>query len=78
MQLTSERGGERHLDKSVNEALNVLYQRNITSREQLLTEALRVHMTMLVVEDESNTDSLFALMKKQTEDKLGVLSGGSQ
>ena len=71
MQLTSERGGERHLDKSVNEALNVLYQRNITSREQLLTEALRVHMTMLVVEDESNTDSLFALMKKQTEDKLG-------
>ena len=55
----------------MNEALNVLYQRNITSREQLLTEALRVHMTMLAVEDESNTDVLFTLMKQQTEDKLG-------
>ena len=71
MQLTSERGGERHLDKSVNEALNVLYQRRITSREQLLSEALRVHITASVAESESNTDALFSLMKQQTEDTLG-------
>lgn len=71
MQLASERGGERHLDNSVNEALNVLYQRRITSREQLLTEALRVHITASVAESESNTDVLFSLMKQHTEDVLG-------
>lgn len=58
----------------MNEALNVLYQRRITSREQLLTEALRVHITASVAESESNTDVLFSLMKQHTEDALGFFS----
>ncbi|WP_366924718.1 restriction endonuclease subunit S [Metallumcola ferriviriculae] len=61
--------------KNIDLALNVLYQRQLSSREQLLKEMLRVKMTLLELEKESkimgDKDKLFQLMKKTTEDELG-------
>lgn len=60
---------------NINAALNVLYQRQISSREQLLKEMLRVKMTLKKAEENSkilsNKEKLFQLMKKTTEDELG-------
>lgn len=59
----------------IEAALNVLYQRQISSREQLLKEMLRVKMTLKKMEDNpdilSDKEKLFQLMKKTTEDELG-------
>ncbi|MDD4169911.1 MAG: restriction endonuclease subunit S [Desulfotomaculaceae bacterium] len=56
-------------------ALNVLYHRQISSREQLLKEMLRVKMTFMALEENPNIlsdqEKLFQLMKKTTEDDLG-------
>jgi len=56
-------------------ALNMLYQRQISSREQLLNEMLRVKMTLKKLEDNSSIlndkEKLFQFMKKTTEDELG-------
>lgn len=64
-----------NLTTSIDAALNVLYQRQITSREQLLKEMLRVKMTLKNMEENSSILSdkqkLFQLMKKTTEDDLG-------
>ncbi len=61
---------------NIDAALNVLYQRQISSREQLLKEMLRVKMTLKKIEQEaspifSNQQKMFQLMKKTTEDALG-------
>lgn len=59
----------------IDAALNVLYQRQISSREQLLKEMLRVKMTLRETEKNLNIladkEKLFQLMKKTTEDELG-------
>lgn len=56
-------------------ALNILYQRQISSREQLLKEMLRVKMTLKQIEEDadilSDKQMIFQLMKKTTEDDLG-------
>ena len=56
-------------------ALNMLYQRQISSREQLLNEMLRIKMTLKKLEDKSSIikdkEKLFQFMKKVTEDELG-------
>lgn len=55
-------------------ALNVLYQRRISSREQLLKEMLRVQMTRKELGNIANNldkEGLFQLMKRTTEDELG-------
>ena len=60
---------------NIDLALNMLYQRQISSREQLLNEMLRVKMTLKKLEDSSNIisdkEKLFQFMKKTTEDELG-------
>jgi hypothetical protein len=60
---------------SIDYALNVLYQRRITSREQLLNEMLRVKLTLKSLEGNSDIfkdkEKLFQFMKKTTEDALG-------
>jgi hypothetical protein len=60
---------------NIDLALNMLYQRQISSREQLLNEMLRVKMTLKKLEDDSNIlsdkEKLFQFMKKTTEDELG-------
>ncbi len=62
---------------TIEVALNALYQRQISSREQLLTEMLRVKMTLKKIEEDCNFDiltdkeKLFQVMKKTTEDELG-------
>jgi hypothetical protein len=58
---------------NINIALNVLYQREITSREQLLNEMLRVKITQRSISNDNVQDKekLFQLMKKTTEDELG-------
>ncbi|MEA4836493.1 MAG: restriction endonuclease subunit S [Anaeromusa sp.] len=60
---------------NIDSALNILYQRQISSREQLLKEMLRVKMTLKKIEENSNTlsdkEKIFQLMKKITEDELG-------
>ncbi|MGI6308334.1 MAG: restriction endonuclease subunit S [Dethiobacteria bacterium] len=60
---------------NIDVALNVLYQKQISSREQLLNEMLRVKMTLKKLEENPNTlpgkEKLFQLMKKNTEDELG-------
>lgn len=56
-------------------ALNILYQRQITSREQLLNEMLRVKLTSKKLEETSTTikdkEKLFQFMKETTEEELG-------
>jgi hypothetical protein len=63
------------VSKNIDLALNILYQRQISSREQLLNEMLRVKMTLRNLEENSNIaknkENLFQLMKKTTEDELG-------
>lgn len=63
------------MNTNIEAALNVLYQRQISSREQLLKEMLRVKMTLKKIEESSNIildkEKLFQLMKKTTEDELG-------
>lgn len=60
---------------NIDTALNLLYQRQISSREQLLKEMLRVKMTLKKAEENSimlsDKEKLFQLMKKTTEDELG-------
>lgn len=59
----------------IDTALNVLYQRQISSREQLLKEMLRVKMTLKNIDEGSNSlndkQKLFQIMKKTTEEELG-------
>ena len=56
-------------------ALNELYRRQISSREQLLGEMLRVKMTSEALKDQpkikQDKEKLFQLMKKITEEELG-------
>lgn len=56
-------------------ALNILYQRQISSREQLLNEILRVKLTLNKLEKSStlikDKEKLFQLMKQTTEEELG-------
>ncbi len=63
------------MSKNIDLALNKLYQRQISSREQLLNEMLRVKMVLENLEENSNIakdkENLFQFMKKTTEDELG-------
>lgn len=67
--------GETTLSINIDTALNTLYQKQITIREQLLKETLRVKMTLKNIDTSSDPlsdkQSLFQLMKKTTEDELG-------
>lgn len=60
---------------NIDTALNVLYQRQLTSREQLLKEMLRVKMTLQKLQENlevhQDKEKLFQLMKNTTEDELG-------
>ncbi|MGY0372326.1 restriction endonuclease subunit S [Clostridium sp. JNZ J1-5] len=60
---------------NIDLALNMLYQRQIFTREQLLNEILRVKLTQkelqLKNKDIKDKDKLFQFMKKTTEDELG-------
>ncbi len=60
---------------NIGTALNTLYQRKLSSREQLLKEMLRVKMTLKKLHEYpdicENKEKLFRLMKKTTEDELG-------
>jgi hypothetical protein len=59
----------------IENALNELYQRQITTREQLLTEILRVKLTQRALKGEQiskkDKEGLFLHMKKVTEEPLG-------
>lgn len=59
-------------------ALNKLYQRQITTREQLLTEMLRVKMTQQNVKGIADSSQLFKTMKTFTEDELGFFPADRQ
>lgn len=63
------------MNPNIDLALNMLYQRQISSREQLLNEMLRVKMTLTKLQDNSNIirdkEKLFQFMKKTTEAELG-------
>lgn len=63
------------MSANIDFALNVLYQRQISSREQLLNEMLRIKMTLKKLEDNkdiiNDKEKLFQMMKKTTEDELG-------
>ena len=56
-------------------ALNELYRRQISSREQLLGEMIRVKMTSKALKEQpkikQDKEKLFQLMKKTTEEELG-------
>jgi hypothetical protein len=60
---------------NIDLALNMLYQRQISSREQLLNEMLRVKLTIKKLEEHTNIhndkEKLFQFMKKATEEELG-------
>ncbi|HZK61558.1 MAG TPA: hypothetical protein VFC41_05735 [Anaerovoracaceae bacterium] len=63
------------MSKNIELALNMLYQRQLSTREQLLNEILRVKLTLKKLADNSNVlndkEKLFQFMKKTTEDELG-------
>lgn len=63
------------MNTKIDLALNVLYQRQLNSREQLLNEMLRVKITLQKLEEASTSikdkEKLFQFMKKATEDQLG-------
>ena len=63
------------MNNAVEIALNELYRRQFTSREQLLSEMLRVKMTSKAIYDEpkikKDKEKLFQIMKKVTEEELG-------
>lgn len=60
---------------TIDSALNMLYQRQITSREQLLNEMLRVKMVLYSLNKDTNIVNdkrkLFQFMKEITEEELG-------
>lgn len=59
----------------IESALNILYQRELQSREQLLKEMLRVKMTLTAqvksLKQYDSEEKLFQLMKQTTENELG-------
>lgn len=59
------------MTQEIELALNALYLRQITTREQLIREALRVAMTRASATAEMGVDELFSIMKFGTESKLG-------
>ncbi len=63
------------MSKNIEIALNTLYQRQLSTREQLLNEILRVKMTLKNLAENVNVlndkEKLFQFMKKTTEDELG-------
>lgn len=63
------------MNTNIELALNVLYQRQISSREQLLKEMLRVKMTLNKIKGNteilSDQERFFQQMKRTTEDELG-------
>ena len=63
------------MNSNLDLALNILYQRQISSREQLLNEMLRVKLTLQKLEDNAkiikDKEKLFQFMKTTTEDELG-------
>src|SRR5665648_241235 len=63
------------MGKNIELALNMLYQRQLSTREQLLNEILRVKLTLKNLADNTNVlndkEKLFQFMKKTTEDELG-------
>ena len=63
------------MNTNIELALNILYQRQLSTREQLLNEMLRVKLTLKNLLDNSNVlndkEKLFQFMKKTTEDDLG-------
>jgi len=63
------------MSKNIDLAFNILYQRQISSREQLLNEMLRVKIVLENIEEDSNItkekENLFQFMKKTTENELG-------
>lgn len=63
------------MNKNIDFALNTLYQRQLSSREQLLNEMLRVKLTSRKLEGTSavtrDREKLFQYMKQATEDELG-------
>lgn len=69
------------MNSSIELILNTFYQRGITSREQLLTEILRIKRTLEIIEKEDkgkilkDNEKLFQLMKKGTEQELGFFPG---
>lgn len=60
-------------------ALDMLYQRQISSREQLLNEMLRVKLTSKKLEETSTTikdkEKLFQFLKQTTEEELFFFCG---
>jgi len=63
------------MNTQIDAALNLLYQRQLSSREQLLNEMLRVKLTLKQLEQAAGStgdkDQLFQFMKKNTEAELG-------
>lgn len=63
------------MNKKIELALNTLYQRQLSTREQLLNEMLRVKMMLKKLGDNNeilnNKDKLFQFMKITTEEELG-------
>lgn len=63
------------MNLTIDTALNAMYQRQITAREQLLNEMLRVKLTAAKLPDtldlEKDKEKIFQLMKQSTEDELG-------
>ncbi len=63
------------MNKNIDVALNVLYQRQLYTREQLLNEMLRVKMLLKKLMEKSkimdDKEKLFQFMKKTTEEELG-------
>lgn len=54
------------------DGINLLYQRGVASREELLIEFLRVKMTQKYVKKNTSVDVLFSKMKEITEHELGM------
>lgn len=67
------------MNTSIESVLSILYQRQIISREHLLSEMLRVKMTLEKINKDSivlnNEQKLYQTMKNATEDELGPFSG---
>ncbi|MFZ3130799.1 MAG: restriction endonuclease subunit S [Desulfosporosinus sp.] len=63
------------MNANIDLALNMFYQRQISTREQLLNEMLRIKMVIKNIEEDTNInkdkEKLFQFMKKITEDELG-------
>lgn len=69
------------MNPTIETALNLLYQRQITTREQLLNEMLRVKTVQKHVGGQSahllDQARLFHLMQETSEDAFGVFSSDS-